>query len=957
MDHMRSMNVQLDESLHAPLICAYSDEDEAIVYLSTLANLRITRERRQQEQQQDPPQRQPDQGGRLPPRPRSLVKDLEWDLNRLTTTSASYMTRAQDLFTKGLSADIDFDATVHHAILSFFARRGNTDMAEKHLTLMAENDEPPTPETHALMIRAAGVAGDKGAAGLWFDKYRQSSLATSVEPYNAVIQALVLCGDVEQAIYVMSDIMPQDSLTFSTDTLQAFLEALLMKGLFEEVERWVSHVRGDASGQFPKIGRGVLEVAFCAAAFRRDVDGAFEMLDLLLAMPGGLSSGGVFAGALSDVGITALSLKDVKRAQRAFDALCDLGPHTRGDADPAFLISLIDHYGSSNNLPEMLAMLRRAKTMPLSRFSLEVAVARAFGYMKDDVKTMIETFVAVLGAGEIGDGNRAARFAVLRAFEAGAKGEGGMAGAVSGLTVEHFYVVFDACFAYPQGKNLVREMARTRVQTALTDLEARGLTVPLDLFHRVLNHFQTIAKDSTGASDWIATMRKKGVVTGPILKGERLSFEDFESRSKAVVLACQEQRHEDAMGVWRELASVGLLPNRFAVLTLVTELAKCGLGREVDEVLSGVLGEGERRVKVSRREVLEAVGLGYIYGGEFVKAVEIFNGLGGGEEGGVVKEVNVKPRIARIFLNVLVDAEIPTNFMTNPTAMNFVERCYTSLQTPTADQTLQTMLILIHANRLPTALSLYTPTLLQAFHSHPLALAVLDALCEKGKGREAMMVLDDIVDAHSSSKTRHRHPPPAAFLRVMNTLMANTSDHRSALHVYDLALRTLTPSPRATTDLHHLAVIGFINVKDIDRCLSVLDVLRAGNVGVPKGVAEEVLGGVCGDHGALNRFWEWVKNSGEVGEGWMRKEVLERMCGAFVGWRDVERGIEVFRRVLDSGDRPSSNVSISLIRALVAESRVNDAQSIFGVLVEGGVGFGGRRFEELVGEGLDDVRS
>ncbi|KAI8852217.1 hypothetical protein BC829DRAFT_83503 [Chytridium lagenaria] len=265
---------------------------------------------------------------------RSLVKELEQEIRRLE--SSHYMANGMELFGKGLSADLDFDVVVYNSILSFFARRGNTVMALKYLDVMKDNEVEPNAETYAVLIRGFGESGDKAAAEAWFDSYRKSDLETDTAPYKAITRAYVQCNDTQQAIFIMSDIMPQDAVPFSSGILVNFLDALLMKGLHKEVLQWFKYAEDDASGQLPAVNGKMRDIAFSAATALRELETAASLF------PGDIARN-AFVGSICDFGLLALAQKSLKHANGAFSKLSQLTERLNapGLPDGAFLLAMI----------------------------------------------------------------------------------------------------------------------------------------------------------------------------------------------------------------------------------------------------------------------------------------------------------------------------------------------------------------------------------------------------------------------------------------------------------------------------------------------------------------------------------------------------------------------------------------------------------------------------------------
>ncbi|KAJ3219485.1 hypothetical protein HDU67_000897 [Dinochytrium kinnereticum] len=927
LNHMNSMGIQMEESLFGTLIRAYSEEDEAVTKVIALTRLRITRGTLREE---DPAESDDLLSS-------ALIKDLERLLK--TLASLNYMENALDLFQKGLSMDIDFDPSVYHAILAFYARRGNLEMAQKYFDLMKDNYQSADVETFSIMIRACGESGDKSSVRLWLDQYRQSSLEVTSLPYKAAIKAFVQCDDTQEAIHIMSDIMLQDSLTLSSGILAAFLEALLLKGQYAEVIQWFNKAKDDRSGQFPKVNDKMRDMVFCAATFHKDLETATTYFP-------GDPVRNPYVSAICDYGLLSLSRNSIKNAHGAFKKICSISSRSKllGTPDTAFLIAMIDYYGSEKKMDAMLSILKRAKSANFSRHIIESALLRALGHMKSDFKKMLQTYrSAVYSAKDISFDAKSVRFALLESYEEFGKLGEDSSGPI--LNVDHFRTIFDVCFSWREGDNFDRQAARKRVFAALEDFQRRELKVSQVQFRRVLENFRKY-KDSVGVADWIGAMRRIGLVKGPLMEGECVSSVTFDVKSDEIIFHCNSGEFEAALAVFNELTDARMHPHGNAILNLITGLGKAKRFNEMRQVVDKSLLLVARKPKpVFLRAVAiwEASILGYLYGKDIPSAIEMMNS----EEPHCKK---MRPNISKAFIRAASDEILSDSKVVDVTLLSdMVIKCHASSDDCSQELSNRSILVLLAAKKVEEAYSIYEKMARVDQKLRPqLAFELLDALLNRDMQDQAFTVLNDLVLrgkelSPEGVKQWHIHISASLFNRILY-LLINKNCLKAAADFWNLALE-IDLKPDA--EVCGLFMNAFLDLGQPFKCVEVLDAAIRWKVSLSNTFLLTVLDKIMQNdtppkvirafNGYVNAAVEWhtTKSTAESSTEPLFERpdaaVLESLSAKLLRVNDLDSCLQTYRLLASIGV-PSLSLSNSLLSALMSESRISEAESIRGMI-------------------------
>ncbi|KAJ3102369.1 hypothetical protein HDU96_009654 [Phlyctochytrium bullatum] len=962
LEHMHSMGIAPEKKLYSDLILAYAEEDRAVTKRIALTKILLQQEEAKLEKLEPVEEPQPEreapkedgkprryprvtEAGRARRHQEIVVEELRVDLKALE--ESKFNTHAMELFGRASSSGIEFKLSILNSVLSFFSRRGDPDMALKYFTLIKDNGLEPDAVTYANLILAHGEKGDKAAASQWFDAYRRSALDTHPAPYIAILGALVKGGDLTKSKYVMTDVIPQDSLPFTAEILSSYMETLVLNGQFSEALKWFSYAQNDKENQFPKINFEIVDLAFIAAV----LNGSFEQAVALFPKT---AESNPWIYVVSLLGLHALEQKELKLAESCFKWICEANAKALGTPSTAFVLRLIEQYSANDKQSEIISLLQLAKSSGLPPALVEKAYVQSLRSIKGDFLKILKTYrAAVYNSSAPNPEAKIAKYLVWKSFE-----ESGMLrkdGKSPTLTEDDFRTVFDSCFSWPSHQEYNAKWSRNRVFMTLKDFKQRGLKMTEQIYVRVLENFRKHA-DPQGVSEWIRAMRKAEFLKGPLVEGEYVPLEQLKERSDKIVAACQAGDVDKALADFEELVNAKKYPSPFSFLILIQSLGRKKRFEAMERVASAMRLAKEQRpnLKISEHSIEEALAQGYLYGKSLSKAIEIL-------DSNTFNEKAMTPRIARVLIFTVFDAiqedKIPSSQF--PSAVAVVSRARQAFSAADNQEAVhpavnkKLLSILIAGRRNDDAWEVYRDMLYrnQSVDTR-LMEGLLIELCQDGRHSQAMLVLDDLCDKAESQppasdgKDRRRRRVPTSLFNIVIRSLLEAKELKSATDV--LALATAS-GVQPDAGMLSLVVRATLEGKEFRKCLKTLQSMEDKRIPIPSALITEALKALSAestDANVVRSFGELVFNaaakytsaldSGDLysSTGQIRfpkpdAEVMSHLCSVAIACGDVATAVRAYRLLLTIEAHPTTTLSNGLIKLLLTHGQRAEADEVF----------------------------
>ncbi|KAJ3095181.1 hypothetical protein HDU97_007218 [Phlyctochytrium planicorne] len=930
LNHMKAMNIPLGEAVSQLLIQAYVEEDVATMRLQKILEQRLSRTISQLNAERGK------KGQRNLYVLEGLVEDLNKDVNFFK--KSQFMERAVNLFDEGKGRGIKWDVSIYNSLILTFALRGRSEDVIKYLTMMREAGVEPNAETYSVLIRCFGESGDIEKAKLWFDSYRKSDLETEISPYAAALKAFVHCGKKEDAVFILSDIMPQDSVPLTNEIFGGFLEALILEGHFEDAIGWINLARDENTKQLPKPDSNINELLFAALVASRNFDQASAFFP---------TDAGTITPFLSEYGLLAIEKKHITAAFSAFTKICQRSgkSETLGAPDRMLALAIINAFSQQKNVDGIMELVKCLRETDFLFFAKERALSAALRAVRSDFLRVIEIFLSIeKNPVDPFTGPRYCGYDVLLSFEQYGRLKEDGSGPI--LTEDHFKTIFTVCFSSPQfNRPYQPSLGRQRVTTALEDFTKRGLTMSTELSDRVIARFRFV-RDFQGMNFWMAEMRKLGVITGPLLDGEFLPPGELEEISKKIVELSNSGNVEAAQGIFEELAKIGKYPNRTALFSLIRSLGRAKNFNAMEQVADKVLSIRDKRSKnIDSKAIDQARAFGYVIGKKPMAAYEIVQKLG---ERSTFSETFYRDLLTATASST--DRELSANIR-----IEIVKTCLRQLHAggnASIDPAIQAVCLraLIRAEMVSDAIDLFNQMIESGkVPSRGLCTDLVKLVCLREDIKGAMKILDDLVDFSENSPADNEElasVPQNVFIEVM-AMLSRISQFKSAMHVYDMAIGAgVKPGP----EILALAAKAMAETGNLRGSLDVLQRMQERRLPVNDQVVESILGTLSSSKASKESVYEFgayiLKQVQDYKDGIAEAEanvmfnvrgrniqrpnvlVLEQLCQAYLKIGDVDAAMTLLSTILDLQDRPTTKLCNTLMAALIENGRTSDASRI-----------------------------
>ncbi|KAI9342595.1 hypothetical protein BDR26DRAFT_859225 [Obelidium mucronatum] len=488
------------------------------------------------------------------------------------------------------------DIVSYNAILSIYANSGDYEAALAHIKgFMDKHGLQPNAISFAHMIKAYGVAKKPVDARKWFDVYRDSYEPANDLPYANMIAAYVNSGDFDAAENVWSTIMPEDTVPLTTIHMAAFMDALLHSNLYSRVFEWYYRLLYDKSGRFPKPDDRILDIVF-DAALKAENETLIENLwpNAPSRRPSTLS--------LCIYGFNQLSKSITKKStaigMQILKTLVEKKDNLVYPVLPCFLEALIklpavwkEGYGDGD---VDLDILRIAASFQVSPRIMQNLVRRAIGNCGSDVIGAINVY-RVASSLMVPDTNTNMR--LLKVYL-----DHGLKGNSNGLILDrgHFDVLLP----------IAARKERTMF-TTLDDMALRGVKVTSVICDEVVKRLRA-AGETTAMNAWIFRMRENGVIQGPLLDGEVVTFAELNEASTKLVSLCKEGRLDRALRIYSLFREESFAPTLPAITTLIVSLFSVNRVDEAVKVSSEMLEKPLGDVRLREYAIFNALIEGWI---------------------------------------------------------------------------------------------------------------------------------------------------------------------------------------------------------------------------------------------------------------------------------------------------------------------------------------------------------
>ncbi|KAJ3327275.1 hypothetical protein HDU76_012084 [Blyttiomyces sp. JEL0837] len=593
LEVMKMGGVQVDGVVGSVLVRAFAEEDSGCVevlkdYRRTLVKVEEEKvalgENRKVESASDVNGKEPKKSRAAPlDYPENLIKELIDQIDKVQ--ALKFNTKALDLFESLSSRGIMLNLASHNAILSCFANHGQPELALKHLIKMRDVGLEPDVHSYAHVIRAYGNAKDIEQARNWFDAFRSSELPTDSGPYVALIEAYINSGQVEDALYIMSNILAEDELNITPIYLITFMKSLLRAGKPDLVLDWFEHVKNDTSGAFPKVNPDMEDLAFAAAVDKGDFVKAKELF------PGKEDRSGD-AVALSSYAIMAAR---EGKEDALVGALLKLGSHrsTLGRPFSAVVEAFVDLRQKNFTLVTMADQLEVCKNAgfdddPLDRAFIRILYANSNNFLR--------TYMTYVKGATLLEAGKSAtvKIKLMNCFKE--RGRYVDNGKVTELTSGQFDHILNACF-YERNGSYPKFEIGNNVKTVLEDMKKRKLKPTMCQFEMVLQHYRHY-KDANGAAFWIKTMRDLGVVDGPRIPGEGITDIELKELSAKMMSLSDKGKLDEAVAIYYEkIQPADRYPARPAIIKFVGKCVAVGRDELAEKFETSVMETATRMQK------------------------------------------------------------------------------------------------------------------------------------------------------------------------------------------------------------------------------------------------------------------------------------------------------------------------------------------------------------------------